>query len=161
MSSLSLPTSDIINFWFGDTSPTDSRSLWFDKSPDCYLTEMYKNIVDSITLENYKKFIYTPLDQIALLIIGDQFTRNIYRNDPIKRLQNDVWTLPLAIEMIYLGLDLTLPLNYRYFILLPLRHNKSSSLLDIVCSRIKLYQTEFSGLEGQIKRHKHQLRRFF
>jgi hypothetical protein len=42
--------------------------------------------------------------------------------------------------MIQHDIDLTLPLPYRYFILLPLRHKKRSDLLDIVCKRIHIYK---------------------
>jgi uncharacterized protein (DUF924 family) len=77
----SLPTSDILHFWFGHVKENETRSMWFDQSPDAYITETYKTLVDTINIDNYKQFITTTLDQIALLLIGDQFTRNIYRND--------------------------------------------------------------------------------
>ena len=141
MSDIILPTNDIIQYWFGDTPPTETRSLWYDQSPDSYLTTTYKYLVDMITIDNYKKFVSSTMDQMALLLIGDQFTRNIYRNTE-ERTKNDLWALELALYMIQQGIDLTLPLHYRYFILLPLRHNKSSTLLDIVYRRIKFYKYE-------------------
>lgn len=148
MSSCILPTEEIILYWFSDIGTNDhneTRSLWFDQSPDSYLTETYKELVDSITVENYQSFISiatTPLDQLALLLIGDQFTRNIYRNTE-ERTKNDVWVLPLAIQMIKDDIDLDVPLPYRYFILLPLRHAKRSDLLDIVCKRIQIYKKDY------------------
>ena len=42
--------------------------------------------------------------------------------------------------MINMDEDLEYQLNYRYFILLPLRHAKSSLLLDIVRNRLSSYQ---------------------
>jgi tRNA(Ile)-lysidine synthetase-like protein len=138
-----LPTSDILRFWFSDIDSNETKSMWFDQSPDSYLTETYKNLVDS-TVDNYQSLLEhntTSLDHVALLLIGDQFTRNIYRHSE-ERTKNDVWALPLAIQMIQNDVDLTLPLPYRYFILLPLRHAKRSSLLDIVCTRVQLYKKD-------------------
>ena len=142
--SITIPTEDIIRFWFSDIGPTDhneTRAFWFDQSPDSYLTETYKHLVDFITVDNYQSLINNVLDQIALVVIGDQFTRNIYRNTE-ERTKNDIWALPLAMQMIQDGVDLTVPLPYRYFILLPLRHAKRSSLLDIVCTRVQLYKKD-------------------
>ena len=130
---------DIINYWFQNTQ-------WFDKSNDSYITEKYKDLVDSITTYNYKSYITDMNSRIALLVIGDQFTRNIYRHDIKERYKNDSWALELALSMINDNLDLTYPLNYRYFILLPLRHNKTSMLLDLVCSRINIYIDEFKPI---------------
>ena len=130
---------DIINYWFQNTQ-------WFDKSNDNYITEKYKDLVDSITTYNYKSYITDMNSRIALLVIGDQFTRNIYRHDMKERYKNDIWALELALSIINDNLDLTYPLNYRYFILLPLRHNKTSVLLDLVCSRINIYIDEFTPI---------------
>jgi len=128
---------NILDFWFQNGYEDTMQTFWFDKSKDQYITENYKDFVDTITIENYKDYIKDKYDIIKLLIIGDQFTRNIYRNDD--RTKNDIWALELALDIINNNKDLDYQLNYRYFILLPLRHNKNSKLLDIVCSRIKLY----------------------
>lgn len=146
---LTLPTEEIIKYWFGDVSPHETRALWFDTSPDDYITRTYKYLTDSITLDNYQQFSKTNMDKIALILIGDQFTRNIYRESE-QRTKNDVWSLKLALEMIECDSDFMVPLHYRYFILLPLRHHKSSRLLHLVCHRIQLYKTELECLEQPI-----------
>ena len=137
-----LPTTTILNYWFKNTNTDGMNKFWFDKSCDTYITEHFKDLVDNINHNNYLSMITCNNDIIALLLIGDQFTRNIYR-DTEYRTKNDKWTLELAMSTIYSNMDLNIPLNHRYFILLPLRHNKSSMLLDIVCSRIQLYIKEF------------------
>jgi uncharacterized protein (DUF924 family) len=133
-----LPTNKILNDWFKDANEDKMNSFWFDKSIDKYITDTYKELVDSITIDNYKDYIHDKNDKIALLLIGDQFTRNIYRDSKYKT-KNDIWALELAINMISSNNDLDYPLNYRYFILLPLRHAKKSGLLDIVYNSLHLY----------------------
>jgi tRNA(Ile)-lysidine synthetase-like protein len=135
-------TKQILLYWFRDAGQTEMFAFWFDTTPDEYITKTYKELVDTITIDNYKQYCKTVQDKIALLLIGDQFTRNIYRHTEEKT-KNDVWALELAMDMIRENIDLTIPLHYRYFVLLPLRHNKNSSLLDLVCSRIALYVKEF------------------
>jgi tRNA(Ile)-lysidine synthetase-like protein len=136
---------NVIKYWFQNINETDMNAFWFDQTSDQYITENFKEIVDSININNYKSYITDNNSMISLLIVGDQFTRNIYRNDNIMRTKNDCWALELAQHMIDNNIDLMVPLNHRYFILLPLRHNKTSKLLDIVCMRIKLYLSEYSS----------------
>jgi tRNA(Ile)-lysidine synthetase-like protein len=140
-----LPTDEIINFWFDFSNPkvdhTTMFDFWFDTTPDEMIRSKYKKYVDLINIDNYQNLIKksSQYDKIALLIIGDQFSRNIYRNDNINRTKNDNWALELALDMISKDEDIQYNLNMRYFILLPLRHQKRSDLLDIVVERIKLY----------------------
>jgi tRNA(Ile)-lysidine synthetase-like protein len=138
-----LPTTTILNYWFQNTNTDGMNKFWFDKSCDTYITEHFKEPVDNINYDNYLSYITKTDDMISLLIVGDQFTRNIYR-DTEHRTKNDKWALKLALYMIEENLDLTVPLNHRYFILLPLRHNKTSMLLDIVCNRIKIYIKQYT-----------------
>jgi len=134
-------TKDILNFWFQGTTNETTNTFWFDKSLDKYITDNYKVLVDS----SDKHHIKDMYDKIALLIVGDQFTRNIYRNST-DRTKNDKWVLELALNMINNNEDIIYQLNYRYFILLPLRHAKVSSLLDIVCNRIKSYSSLYTTI---------------
>lgn len=153
MDSLTLPIlsvkqiDEIICFWFGDylNDTTSDYSMWFDKSSDEFIKSKYILLVEQINIHNYKSLINGKLSMIALLIIGDQFTRNIYRDCPIKSKINDDWTLELALLMLELDMDLDYNLNMRYFILLVLRHQKKTIYLNIVLNRIKLYLIEFKS----------------
>ena len=149
-----IPTSDIINYWFDysnpDSQPSTMFDFWFDTTPDEYLRSKYKYLVDNINESVYTALIKSSLDKIALLVIGDQFTRNIYRADNINRTKNDKWVLELAQDMISKDEDLKYNLNMRFFILLPLRHQKRSDLLDIVVDRVKIYIKSYITLNEQI-----------
>jgi len=143
-------TKEILDYWFQNTTNDSTNAFWFDKSHDNLITQKYKLLVDTITIDNYINYIKDKNDKIALLIAGDQFTRNIYRN-VLDRTKNDNWALKLALDMINMNQDIEYQLNYRYFILLPLRHAKLSHLLDIVRSRIKLYQQQYNIPKSLIK----------
>jgi tRNA(Ile)-lysidine synthetase-like protein len=152
-------TNEILEFWFANTNKDSTNCFWFDKSQDQYIIEKYKNLVDSIDINNYIDYIKGKNDKIALLIIGDQFTRNIYR-DSSERTKNDKWALKLALDMINMDEDLEYQLNYRYFILLPLRHAKSSLLLDIVRNRLLLYQQHIIIPQSLIKFYNNTIKNY-
>jgi tRNA(Ile)-lysidine synthetase-like protein len=136
-----LPTQQILDFWFN--LKNKNNAFWFDKSCDVYIYDHYKHLVDNINSDNYIKYINNNDDMIALLLIGDQFTRNIYRDEfDSNNKKNDIWALKLALNCIENNIDLQYPLHYRFFIYLPLRHSNQSKLLDIVRSRIKLYNNQ-------------------
>jgi tRNA(Ile)-lysidine synthetase-like protein len=148
---MEIPTTEIINFWFPNSN-FDKISMfefWFDTTPDDYIRTKYQYLVDYLSIfqtkTNYLSISQTKtdLDKLVLLIIGDQFTRNVYRNDLLQRTKNDFWTLDLALSMLDSDTDLKLNLNMRYFILLVLRHQKTTSLLTKVSDRIKLYISEY------------------
>lgn len=164
-----IPVAEIIDFWF-PYSILDENTLfdhWFDKSPDEYIKSNYLYLIDYLAQNetNYLKHIETDLDKLVLLIIGDQFTRNAYRNDNELRTKNDIWTLKLALLMLDYEIDLKLNLNMRYSILLVLRHQKTTQLLNRVINRIKLYLTEYTD-KGQdiptslIKFYTHTIRSY-
>lgn len=135
---MKLPTNEIIKFWFRENK-IDMFNFWFDGTLDDYIRNKYSYLVDNINKLNYKDFINDKLDKIVLLLVGDQFTRNIYRDNEIQRKKNDEWTLELALEMLSSREDYNYDMNMRYFILLPLRHNRTSKLLNIVYDRITNY----------------------
>jgi tRNA(Ile)-lysidine synthetase-like protein len=154
-----LPTEEIINFWFPN-SHIDSTTMfdfWFDKTPDEYIRSNYKIWVDNLAKSDIDTDAFinqlskTDLDKLALLIIGDQFTRNIYR-DPSNPMYkaNDKWTLKLALSMLDDSIDFKLNLNMRYFILLVLRHQRTTPLLNLVISRIKQYIKSFTDLKTEV-----------
>ena len=164
--------SELINFWWpnSDFDTESAFDFWFDKSPDNYIKTKYQYLVDlnelaeSVELTNKTELFKmyddnhkittknTCLTKLALLLIGDQFTRNIYRDslDNINYKKHDNWCLKLALAMIQSDEDLQLNLNMRYFILLPLRHQNKTDLLEIVRNRIHLYIKSYTDQEKSV-----------
>ena len=147
--------SELINFWWPNANfDTESAfDFWFDKTPDDYIKTKYQFLVDSDELAKLVKFDeLTNKTKLALLLVGDQFTRNIYRDslDNINYKKHDNWCLKLALAMIQSDEDLQLNLNMRYFILLPLRHQNKTYLLEIVRNRIHLYIKSYTDQEKSV-----------
>ena len=146
---------DIIQYWFKNTDDDiSSYDFWFDQSPDNYIQSNYKYLVDSLDINNYKSFINNDLDKIALIIIGDQFTRNINRNfDNLIRTKNDNWCLELALDILKNDEDLKYNLNMRYFIILVLRHQKQSIYLNQALERVQSYIDSYQIKQNPYPNH--------
>ena len=134
-----LPTSEIILFWFGGIDNISMKQDWFNSEYDYTIITKYKYWVDNYNIIEWQSQTLTNIDKFVCIIIGDQFTRNIYRNT-LEEKKNDNKCLELALELISIDYDLEIPLNWRFFILLPLRHSKTSKLLNMVCDRIMMYK---------------------
>jgi tRNA(Ile)-lysidine synthetase-like protein len=137
---------NILDFWLPDDNYHD---FWFDKSVDEFIIKNYKSILEIFNNDVYEetdlyKLLYQSKEgKLALIILFDQFTRNIYR-DSEKRYMHDSKALKLTNEILKDNLDMEYTLSERLFILMPYRHSKNSDLLDIVTNKIKLYEIENS-----------------
>lgn len=144
---------DILSFWFPNTK---FQAFWFDKSVDNIIRKEYQlllhelmkdidNIINDLDIELFntqerRDYI------IAVVIMLDQFTRNIYRDDRTHIIQNDEYAFIISKFVIDNYLDLQYDIHQRIFFLLPYRHHKHyvhintyAKYLDIVLNRIKLY----------------------
>ena len=69
----------------------------------------------------------TAQGRLALIVVLDQFSRNIYRGSPLSYAQDEK-ALRLAVEGIELGMDRELGPPERFFFWLPLGHSEDLAL---------------------------------
>ena len=71
----------ILKFMFPN-SMAESMNLWFGKSPqtDDYITLTFGKMVLEARDGKYDDWVAHPLECLALIILLDQFPRNIYRH---------------------------------------------------------------------------------
>jgi|694.fasta_scaffold76601_1 tRNA(Ile)-lysidine synthetase-like protein len=131
-------TKSIIDFWFNNTHKYQEK--WFDGSVDELITEKYAIYLQMAERGELNDMMTTKMGKLALIILFDQFSRNIYRGtDQIRK--NDHLALPIAIEILSTSDDLNYSLNMRIFILLPLRHTHTTPNLDFVMKKIVEYDS--------------------
>ena len=114
----------IINFWFVDSSIED----WFKKN------EKYDQKIRNLFSEDYKKAIKNEYDDwqdnpeecVALVVLLDQFSRNLFRNSPDAYSQ-DYKTRLIVNEAIDRGYLEELDQNKIHFLLMPLIHSEDIS----------------------------------
>lgn len=125
---------DILNFWF---SP-EHRSLWFAKSDDFdkKIRENFSDVHRQATQAELWSWRKTAEGRLAEIIVLDQFSRNIYRDQP-QSFAYDSLALALSQEAISLQLDAQLNPEQRSFLYMPFMHSESKLIHEFA---LKLFQ---------------------
>lgn len=121
---------EILDFWFGDF-PDDSvpasekqKEWWIkDESLDDHIRDNYGQYVIQASEGMLDKWLETPEGTLALIILLDQFPRNIYRGRA-KAFSFDTRSLEIARYGIDRGFDQKLHPAMRIFFYLPFMHSE-------------------------------------
>jgi uncharacterized protein (DUF924 family) len=123
---------DVLGFWFGEPGSADylqPRDLWFTKSDatDRLIAERFGATVERALLGQHDDWAATPRGALALILVLDQFTRNIFRGTP-RAFAGDARALALATRLVDTSRDLALAPMERWFVYMPFEH--SERLID-------------------------------
>ena len=135
---------EVIAFWFSNGDKYNEA--WFDGSIDLEVRQGFGPLLaraEAGELDHWKE---APQSRLALIILYDQFTRNIYRGGDYRR--NDSKAYPLAKWSILTTKDRQYPLVQRLFLLLPLRHARNTEDLDLVLEVLRDYEVEFTDSQS-------------
>ncbi len=120
----------VLDCWFGAPDSAtygQDRKLWFkrDAAFDAMLHECFGELLDLAVQGLLDAWADTPLGGLALVIVLDQFSRNLYRGTA-RAFAGDEHALRIARQMIASGADQCLPtLLHRAFAYLPFEHDES------------------------------------
>ena len=121
---------NIIEFWFGDSleSPESARSrskFWYMSNPDTdnEIRQRFGPTLEAIHNGDLSDWQATSKGVLALVILLDQFSRNIYRGDA-KAYSGDELALTIARKAVQSGLEQELPGLYRLFLYHPFHHSE-------------------------------------
>ena len=125
---------DFLNFWFSPVAEPN----WFVKSAefDALLAEKFTDVLQQAAQGELWKWRETPAGRLAEIIVLDQFSRNIYR-DQAQAFAYDSLALALAQEAISLQLDAQLSPEQRSFLYMPFMHSESKLMHEYA---LKLFQ---------------------
>ena len=127
---------EILNFWFKECKPEQ----WFKKNED--FDQMIENRF-SITIENaiagnLGNWEESETGCLALIILLDQFTRNVFRDTP-RAFAGDKRALVLS-QLCFNKDYLTNPEIYRrQFMLMPMMHSENIAVQDAALPLFKKY----------------------
>lgn len=146
---------EVIRFWFEEVRP----SKWWahDVRFDCDIVMRFGSTHSAATRCELYSWREQPSGRLAEIIVLDQFSRNIFRNDP-RSFAFDPLALCLAQEAVRLGSDQALPVNHRAFVYMPFMHSESALIHEWA---LKLFSA--LGLEPSLeseRRHKSIIDRF-
>jgi len=124
---------DVLVFWIGapaqDAAALKAKLMkWFRGGPalDAEIRAKFGDDVHAALDGKRDAWLAQPNGWLALIIVLDQFTRNVFRGDA-RTHAGDARAVELALEGLDTGKTRALPLEQRHFALMPLIHSESSA----------------------------------
>jgi uncharacterized protein (DUF924 family) len=120
---------EVLDFWFGregDPEYGQFRNEWFRKDPafDARVTNQFTDLYEEAAVGNLDGWRDEAESCLALVIVLDQFPRNMFRGDGRTHAEDDraLGTSKYAVEH---ALDRELPAFQRMFLYMPFMHSES------------------------------------
>ena len=133
---------EVLDFWFGaPDSPRygQAHAEWFRKSDafDAQIRTRFALTHEVASRGELAHWRAQPLSALALVIVLDQFPRNMYRGNA-RAFASDARALDVALHMVAQRYDRSLMPVQRHFVYLPFEHAE-----DIAMQResVRLYET--------------------
>ncbi len=120
----------VLSFWLGE--PPAPQKQWFARSDatDAEIRTRFGATIESAARGELDAWASTPLGRVALVIVLDQFSRNVFRGTA-RAFAQDARALALALEAIASGEDLALGPVERHFLYMPFMHAEDRVHQDI------------------------------
>lgn len=165
---------DVLAFWFGpeagDSKTAESqKKLWWSKDAvvDAEIRERFGALVAAAAGGAHREWAREPRGRLALILLFDQFPRNIYRDTP-QAFAHDGLALRLALDGIDSGADRGLRAIERVFFYLPLEHAESPEMQErsvalferLRNSAAEADRSAFDGYLDFARRHRDIVQRF-
>jgi uncharacterized protein (DUF924 family) len=156
---------DILDFWFDPAS----EAHWFarDEAFDQQIRARFGDTLEAARQRELDHWATTPEGWLALLIVLDQFSRNLHREDP-RAWASDRQTQTLALAGIARGDDQQLEPLQRVFAYMPLEHAEDLALQrhcvqlfnQLVAQQSQQERSRFEGFLDYARRHHDVIDRF-
>lgn len=161
----------ILTFWFGHPAAADYgqyRKAWFVKNPE-FDQEIHQRF-----LADYEKaaagalstWTETPRSSVALLLLLDQFPRNLFRGRP-RSFATDPQAKALAARLVDTAQDKSLIPAQRFFVYVPFEHSEDladqNRCVDLMQDLVDTVPDLDKGLKGGLDyaiRHRDVIQRF-
>jgi uncharacterized protein (DUF924 family) len=118
-----ISAADVLHFWFEESTPAQ----WFGKDPvfDSTILARFDAVHAAALAGELAAWRHSGAEgRLAEIIVLDQFSRNMYRDDP-RQFSADTVALILAQEAVAGGFDQQLSPTQRVFLYLPYMHSES------------------------------------
>lgn len=126
----------ILEFWLGEDfasgwPASDMGKQWFGGTPelDQQIADRFGTLVEQALAGGLVEWEAQPLDRLALVILLDQFPRNIHRGQA-KAFAGDARAQRLVADALAQGTDTGLPWVGRMFLYMPLMHAEDLPLQE-------------------------------
>ena len=151
---------NILNFWFKESLPEElfRQKDYFDKK----IRDRFFNDYEKAIINEYDEWQDDTKSCLALIILLDQFSRNLFRNDN-KAFAQDHKCRLIVNEAIDRGDLENLDVNEKLFFLLPLLHSEEISDHVYVNNLLNVHlkdHSQISLIKSSWKNHTDVLKKF-
>jgi uncharacterized protein (DUF924 family) len=153
---------EVLDFWFG-VPPGKARAEWFRKDAafDAGIRARFGALHARAAGGELEAWRGAADSMLALIVVLDQFSRNMYRDDP-RAFAQDAHALACANEALARGDDHGLLPVQRQFVYMPLEHSESLADQDRCVRLMESLEAfeETRGLAEWAEKHRAIVRRF-
>ncbi len=165
----------ILTFWFGAADAPNYgryRQVWFSKSADfdAQIRQHFLADYEKAAAGDYANWsadgYASPRSAVALLLLLDQFPRNLFRGSP-RSFATDAQALTVAKLLVNTGADKALMPADRFFVYMPFEHSEvmahQDRCLDLMKDFVETTPDLDDGLKGGLDyaiRHRAVIERF-
>ena len=164
----------ILEYWFGTeaddlVAANQHAALWWKKNPqvDQEIRERFASLLDAAANGDMDAWLIHPRGRLALIILADQFSRNMYRDTP-RSFAFDQFAQTWCKAGLDSGADRGLRPIERVFFNLPLEHSesledqqRSVALCKSLAENVPAAHRElFDGYLRYAERHRDIVQRF-
>lgn len=164
----------ILDFWFGsesdDKAVADAQAtLWWSKTAtvDLAMRERFATLTDKAAAHAFDDWAETSAGLLALILLTDQFPRNMYRETP-RAFAFDPLARAWCKQGLRNGLYATLRPIEQVFFFLPLEHSEAlddqDHAVDLFARLLTIapppHRDTFAGFHDFAIRHREVIRRF-
>ena len=130
---------EILNFWFIECKPEQ----WFKKNEDFdrMIEKRFSGTIEDAIEGKLDSWEETETGCLALIILLDQFTRNVFRDTP-RAFAGDERALVLSKLCFNKDYLTNLDIHRRQFMLMPMMHSENLAVQDAALPLFKKYASE-------------------
>lgn len=143
----------ILDFWFGPPGEMleSFSSRWFMGGPtfDAEIRRRFEPLVERALAGEFVDWEDTPRGRLALVLMLDQFTRNLYRHTA-RAFAGDPRAQALALSAVDSGMDRSLGLYERVFMYLPFEHGESPEWQQLSLRQFESLAAEAGGFDAYL-----------
>jgi len=153
---------DILDFWFlplGDAGHGQARALWWESTPelDREITEKFGPALAQAAAGALDGWTQSPDGALALIVLCDQFSRNIHRRTA-QAFATDAKALAMARIALAHFYPAIYPSEIRHFFFMPFGHSEQLADQELACALIATVGSE-SAIKSAIE-HRDVVARF-
>ena len=138
---------DVLAYWFAPGPERTARWFRGDAATDADVRGRFASTLESAARGELDGWTATPRGRLALIVVLDQFSRNVHRGTP-RAFAQDARALALCLDGLARGDDRALAPDERAFFYLPLEHAEDAAMQARSVACFEALAAEAPGAAG-------------